>query len=112
MCNGREVATHSMSLGATGSRDDRARGCATTSDVTGDRVSTRDVAASERQCTVTGRQHADGSPMSVICEQVGGDGLVVLYPHGVNGSGVVLDVRQQRVLARWLLDRETTRPNH
>lgn len=48
--------------------------------------------------------------MSVICEQIGRDGLVVLYPHGISGHGVVLDARQQHVLARWLLDRETTRP--
>jgi len=94
-----------MPLGSTASRDDLARGPAT---VTGNPVSTRDAAASERRCTVTGHQHTNGSPMSVICEQIGRDGLVVLYPHGIGGHGVVLDARQQRVLARWLLDRETT----
>jgi hypothetical protein len=46
--------------------------------------------------------------MSVVCEQIGKDGSVALYPHGVSGHGVVLDTRQQRVLARWLLERETT----
>lgn len=72
-------------------------------------MSPSEAAASERRCTVTGRRHADGSPMSVVCEQVGKDGPVVLYPHGVAGHGVVLDAAQQRILARWLLERETTR---
>jgi hypothetical protein len=49
--------------------------------------------------------------MSVICEQVSGDGLVVLYPHGIQGHGVALDFHQQQVLARWLLERETTGRN-
>jgi hypothetical protein len=34
---------------------------------------------------------------------------VVLYPGGIDRDGVWLDARQQRALARWLLDRESTR---
>jgi hypothetical protein len=45
--------------------------------------------------------------MSVVCEQISRDGPVVLFPHGIERHGVVLDARQQRVLARWLLARET-----
>jgi hypothetical protein len=71
-------------------------------------VSTRNAAASEHRCTVTGRRHADGSPMSVVCEQISKDGAVALFPHGIEGHGVILDAHQQRVLARWLLERETT----
>jgi len=65
-----------------------------------------DAAATDRRCTVTGKRHADGSPMSLVCEQVSPDGPVVLYPHGVAGQGVVLSQRQQRILARWLLERK------
>jgi hypothetical protein len=54
---------------------------------------------------------AGSGAMSVVCEQVGRDGLVVLYPHGIEGHGVALDRHQQQVLARWLLDRETTGRN-
>jgi len=33
--------------------------------------------------------------MSVVCEQIGKDGSVTLYPHGVEGHGVVLNAQQQ-----------------
>lgn len=61
-------------------------------------------ASSYRRCTVTGRHHGDGMPMSLVCEaRAGGD--VVLYPHGIGGNGVVLDSDQQRELGRWLIER-------
>ena len=75
-------------------------------------MSTRQAAASERRCAVTGCRLADGSPMTLICEQAPNDGPIVLYPHGIEGHGVVLDATQQRVLARWLLNREPTLPPH
>jgi hypothetical protein len=42
----------------------------------------------------------------VLKELPGGD--VVIYPHGVDRDAVRLDRREQQVLGRWLLDRETT----
>lgn len=46
--------------------------------------------------------------MSLVCEQLGSDGPVVLYPHGIQAHGVVLNLEHQRTLARWLLEREAT----
>jgi len=46
--------------------------------------------------------------MGLVCEQVGNNGSVVLYPHGIEAQGIMLDPTQQRVLGRWLLDREPT----
>lgn len=65
-------------------------------------------AASQRRCTVAGQRRNDGAPMSIVCEQLGSDGPVVLYPHGIQAHGVVLNVEHQRTLARWLLEREAT----
>jgi len=33
---------------------------------------------------------------------------VVIYPHGIDRDAVLLGQREQQVLGRWLLDRETT----
>lgn len=65
-------------------------------------------AASPQRCTVTGSRHADGSPISLVCEQIRDNSLVVLYPHGTEGHGVTLDTAQQQALGRWLLNREPT----
>lgn len=43
--------------------------------------------------------------MSLVCEQVGVNGAVVIYPHGIDGHGVRLDMAQQLTLGRWLLNR-------
>ena len=67
-----------------------------------------DPAASPQRCTVAGIRRTDGSPMSLVCEQVGNNGSMVLYPHGIEGHGVMLDTAQQQALGRWLLNRETT----
>jgi hypothetical protein len=65
-----------------------------------------DANASERRCTVAGRMNG-GLYSLVIKELPGGD--VVIYPHGVDRDAVLLGHREQQVLGRWLLGRETTR---
>jgi hypothetical protein len=64
-----------------------------------------DATASEKRCTVTGR--VNGSPCSLVIKELPG-GNVVIYPYGLDRDAVVLGHREQQVLGRWLLGRETT----
>lgn len=65
---------------------------------------TSNAATSHRRCTVTGRRYGDGQPMSLVCE-AWNSGQVVLFPHGLERDGVVLNPAQQRELGQWLLRR-------
>jgi hypothetical protein len=65
-----------------------------------------DASASEQRCTVTG--HMNGDLYSLVIKELPG-GDVVVYPHGVDRDAVRLGHREQQVLGRWLLGRETTR---
>lgn len=62
--------------------------------------------ASARRCTVTGRNN--GGPCSIVAEELPDLTTVVLYPHGINSYGVVLDRKEQEVLGQWLLSRHRT----